>query len=51
MESLPHGMESFFEGEALMASLHDEFTHDIECFGIPSFKPFRIMQDKESILV
>jgi hypothetical protein len=42
-------MESIFEGEVLIASLHDEITHDIEGFGIPWFEPFRVVEHEELI--
>jgi hypothetical protein len=42
-------MESLFEGKALIASLLDEFTHDIKGCGIACFEPFRVMQDKKLI--
>jgi hypothetical protein len=42
-------VEPIFEGEALISSPLDEATHDVKGHGIPWFKPFRIMQNKESI--
>jgi hypothetical protein len=49
IRSSPHGVESIFEREVLLASLHDEFTHHIESFGIPWFEPFRVVEHEEWI--
>jgi hypothetical protein len=43
-------MESLFEGEVLMTSLFDEFTHGVQGFGTPWFEPFRVMQNEKAII-
>jgi hypothetical protein len=47
--SLPHGVEPIFEGETVIASPHDKFTHDIIGLGIPWFEPFRVVENEEVI--
>jgi hypothetical protein len=47
--SLPHGVEPIFEGETVIASPHDELTHDIIGLGIPRFEPFRVVENEEVI--
>jgi hypothetical protein len=42
-------VESIFERKALIASLPDEFAHDLKVFGIPCFEPFGIVEDKKLI--
>ncbi len=47
--SLPHGVEPVFEGEPVIASRHDKFTHDIIGLGITWFEPFRVVENEEVI--
>ncbi len=47
--SLPHGVEPIFEGEIVIASPLDKFTHDIIGLGIPWFEPFRVVENEEVI--
>jgi hypothetical protein len=47
--SLPHSVEPIFEGEVVIALPHDKFMHNIIGLGIPWFKPFQVVENKEVI--
>ena len=49
--SSPYSVELIFEGEAFLAPLLYEVTHDIKGSGIPRFETFRIVQNEKWILV
>jgi len=49
LRTQPHGVEPIFEGETVIASPHDKFTHDIIGLGIPWFEPFRVVENEEVI--
>jgi hypothetical protein len=51
IRSSPQRVELIFEGAGLIASLSDEFMHDIVGVGIPWFKPHGVMEHEEFVLI